>query len=130
MVTDYYSRYPEVHKLKDTTSKGVITCLKEIFGRWGIPEIIVSNNAPQYNSQEFSDFARAYELKHVTSSPLYPQSNGHAERSVQTVKKLLRESEDPDLSLLVYRSTPLTSLQHNYLWVDALALTFLILKKV
>ena len=107
VVTDYYSRYPEVHKLKDTTSKGVIMCLKEIFGRWGIPEIIVSDNGPQYNSQEFSDFARAYEFKHVTSSPLYPQSNGHAERSVQTVKKLLRESEDPDLSLLVYRSTPL-----------------------
>ena len=41
---------------------------------------------------------------HVTSSPPIPRSNGHAERSVQTVRNILRKSEDP---LLIYRSTPL-----------------------
>lgn len=39
----------------------------------------------------FADFAREYDFSHITSSP---QSNGQAERSVQTVKKLLRESGD------------------------------------
>ena len=42
---------------------------------------------------------------HVTSSPHFPRSNGHAE--VQTVKNILRKSKDPLLAMLIYRSTPL-----------------------
>ena len=44
---------------------------------------------------------------HVTSSPHFPRSNGHAERSVQTVNNILRKSEDPLLAMLIYRSIPL-----------------------
>ena len=78
-----------------------------MFSRFGIPEIVVSDNGPQYSSQEFADFAKAYNFCHTTSSPHYPQSNGQAECTVKTVKKLLRDSTDLCLSLLSYRATPL-----------------------
>ena len=79
IVIDYFSRYPEVIKLKGTTSGHVIDALKAVFSRHGIPETVVSDNGPQYSSQEFTDFARQYDFCHLTSSPLYPQSNGQAE---------------------------------------------------
>ena len=52
-------------------------------------------------------FAKAYQFQHITSSPLFPQSNGQAEWMVQTIKKLFRKSDDIYQGLLSYRSTPL-----------------------
>ena len=79
VVTDYFSRYPEVIKLTSTTSSAVISVLKSLFSRHGIPQDVMSDNGPQYPSQEFTTFAKTYGFKHTTSSPHFPQSNGHAE---------------------------------------------------
>ena len=93
--------------MNSTTSTCTIAALKNIFARHGIPEIVRSDNGPQYSSHEFSDFAKSYQFQHITSSPLFPQSNGQMERSVQTVKELLNKSEDICQALLSYQSTPL-----------------------
>ena len=75
VVVDYFSRYPEIAKLTDTTSKGVIAALRPMFARHGIPEVLRSNNGPQYVSQEMTDFATSYGFTQVTSSQHYPRSN-------------------------------------------------------
>ena len=107
ITVDYFSRYPEVNKLTTTTSSAIITALKAVFSRHGLPEVVRSDKGPQYSSHEFARFADSYNFKHVTSSPLYPQSNGQAERAVQTVKNILKQSQDPFMGLLSYRSTPM-----------------------
>ena len=82
LVVDYFSRYPEVLQLTSTTSMSVISALKSVFSRHGIPEIVRSDNGPQYSSAEFMSFASSYGFQHLTSSPKFPQSNGQAERAV------------------------------------------------
>ena len=107
LVVDYYSRFVEVVGLKTMEATEIIQALKSIFARFGIPEMLVSDNGPQYVATQFMSFAEKYGFIHVTSLPKYPQSNGAAERAVQTVKRLMAKSTDFHLALLAYRSSPL-----------------------
>lgn len=111
VVMDYYYKYSEFALLTDTSTKHVISHLKTIFARHGIPVTLVSDNRPQFSGLTFKEFAKQYGFEHVTSTPYYPQSNGLAEKAVQIVKHLLKKAaedgEDPHLAILNYRSTPL-----------------------
>ena len=110
VVTDYFSNYPEVGILQSTSSKAVISYLKTVFARHGIPCELFSDNGPQFSSCEFAAFARDWGFQHLTSSPTYPKSNGLAETSVKTVKNMMKKAKDRDdfqKSLLIYRSAPL-----------------------
>lgn len=111
LLVDYYSRYFEVSMLPDTRSATVIDRLKGYFSRHGIVQTLISDNARQYTSSEFAEFAKQWDFQHETSSPTYPQSNGLAERTVQTVKALFTKAKqagkDPYLALLEYRNSPL-----------------------
>ena len=109
IIVDYYSRYVEIAKLQRTTAEEVIAHTKSIFACHGIPEVVISDNGPQFTSQAYAQQAESYQFHHITSSPYFPQSNGEAERAVATVKSLLNKSADPYLALLTYRSTPLTN---------------------
>ena len=106
VIVVYFSRYPEIFKLTSTTSPSIVGHLKSVFSRLGVPEVIISNNGPQFASQAFTDFAKEYTFQHVTSSPHFAQSNGLAERTVKTIKRLLKDSKDPDMAILTYCSTP------------------------
>ena len=55
--------------------------------------MIVSANGVEFSSHAFEEFAREYWFKHITLSPRYPQSNGLAERAVQTAKNLMNKAK-------------------------------------
>ena len=57
LVANYYFRFVEVQKLTITTSSSIVRHLKTIFARFGIPATMVTNNGPQFDSQEMKDFA-------------------------------------------------------------------------
>ncbi|XP_062509074.1 uncharacterized protein K02A2.6-like [Corticium candelabrum] len=109
VVVDYYTRFPELQRLSGLKAATVIESLNGIFSRNGIPQEVVSDNRPQFADEQFRQFSRRYEFKHTTSSPRYPQGNGLAESTVQTVKDILKKAvltrEDPHLALLAYRTT-------------------------
>lgn len=115
IVVDAFSRYPEVVKMKNTTSRTTMDALAEFFARFGNPKTIVSDNGSQFKSRQFEDFCKEEGIKHLCSPPFHPQSNGLAERFVDTFKRgLQKQAEGCDSSALnvflkTYRATPCAS---------------------
>ena len=93
LVVDYYPNYPEVLPMMAKTAEAKITALKGIFARHGILNKLIADNMP-FNSKKFHQFSKQWNFEVITSSPTYPQSNGLAERNVQTVKKLLKKARE------------------------------------
>ncbi|XP_049880164.1 uncharacterized protein K02A2.6-like [Pectinophora gossypiella] len=117
LVVDYYSKYVEIAQIQNLQSGTTIKALKDSFSRFGIPEKIITDNGTQFSSEEFKLFSRTWEFIHETSSPLYPRSNGLAERNVRTVKLLMIKAEetgeDWQLAVLNFRNSPVTGEQYS-----------------
>lgn len=62
-------QYIEVVKFSLTTTKSIVAAMKLAFARHGIPDTIISDNGPQYSSQEFKEFTKDYDFKDITCSP-------------------------------------------------------------
>lgn len=114
IVVDAHSKWPEVIQMTSTTSAKTIDVLRTLFDRYGLPEQLVSDNGPQFTSEEFTAFMTSNGVKHIRTAPYHPSSNGQAERFVQTFKRGMKAGEEsaPSLNarlsqfLLAYRSTP------------------------
>jgi len=110
IAVDHYSDFFEMERLSNESATQVIKFLKNVFSRHGIPTKLISDNGPQYSSEEFRDFAKKWSYTHITSSPHYPQSNGRAEGAVKSCESLMMKAlegkEDFQLALLALRNTP------------------------
>ena len=83
-----------------TTSTKTIEKLQSLFARYGVPSQLVSDNGPQFKSEEFQMFLKRNGIKHLTSAPYHPASNGLAERCVQSFKSAMKsETEIKPLSI-------------------------------
>ena len=91
IVIDAYSKWPEVVPMKATTATRTIGKLRTIFACWGLPEQILTDNGPQFTSEEFQKFMLSNGIKHSKTAPYHPQSNGAAERFVQTFKQAMKK---------------------------------------
>ena len=91
LVVDYTSKFPELATLgKTKTVAAVITKLKAIFARFGIPREFMADNMP-FASREMVQFAKDWGFKITTSSPTYSQSNGRASQRSRWQRRCCRK---------------------------------------
>jgi transposase InsO family protein len=77
LATDYFTKWVEVIPLKKVTLENMFEFVKEhIIYRFGIPQIITTDQGTQFTSSEFRDFAESMGIKLLNSSPYYAQANG------------------------------------------------------
>jgi transposase InsO family protein len=97
VLIDAHSKWIETSPTTNSTSHIVIQCLRSCFARFGIPDIIVTDNGTCFVSEEFQAFLNLNGIYHVTSAPYHPASNGLAERAVQIIKRGLKKESHGDI---------------------------------
>ena len=87
-----------------------------MFARYGFTKTLVSDNGTQFTSMEFERFCQSKSISHIRIPPFHPQSNGQAERFVDTFKRTLQKLKGEGITeelvqkfLLCYRFTPCPS---------------------
>ena len=115
ILVDAHSKWMEVKVVNNATSAVTIDQMRSIFATHGIPEMLVTDNGTVFTSEEFNSFTKQNGIRHVTSAPYHPSSNGLAERAVQTFKSFMKKSTSGSIKarvsrfLMQYRITPQTT---------------------
>ena len=79
-----HSKWMEVVKMFSTTSQAAISQLGHIFAKFGLPSMLVSDNARVFTSEEFKEFLKQNGIYNVMSAPFQPSTNSLAKRALQT----------------------------------------------
>lgn len=89
ILVDAYSKYIQVVVMKSYVLQSVVDRLVEVFAVLGLPSKIVTDNGPPFNAFEFQKFCDRHGILLYKIPPYHSQTNGQAERCVQTTKKVL-----------------------------------------
>ncbi|XP_054283462.1 uncharacterized protein K02A2.6-like [Macrosteles quadrilineatus] len=100
VMMDAYSNWLELVKMPCKSATSVISACKDIFSRFGPPDIMVADNVP-YNSAQMREFAREWNFEIVTRSPGYAQS------------KVQYDNKDLKMALLELRNMPVKHLGYS-----------------
>ncbi len=114
LIIDAHSKWGEVFQMTQTIATKTVEVLRQLFSSYGLPEQVVSDNGPQFVSEEFHQFMQGNGICHIRCAPYHPASNGLVERFVRTFKEAMKAGKNDGLSLshrlanflLSYRTAP------------------------
>jgi hypothetical protein len=95
---DYFTKWTEVVTLKNMMHKKVIHfILEHIIHRFGIQQILTTNQGSSFISHQVQEFAESLKIKLLSSSLYYAWANGQAESSNKTLIKLIKRKIEENL---------------------------------
>ncbi|CAJ2629814.1 unnamed protein product [Trifolium pratense] len=116
VAVDYFTKWVEAEPLSDITSLRVLRFFKRnVLARFGIPQVVVTDNGTQFTDKYFQAFLVALGTKQHFTSVEHPQTNGQAEAANKVILRGLRRRldqnkkkwvEELDNVLWAYRTTP------------------------
>ena len=83
LIIDAHSKWLEVHPTIATTSTATISLVRKSFASFGLPEVVITDNASNFKSAEFETFLRQNGVRHMKTPPYHPASNGIVERAAR-----------------------------------------------
>ena len=94
LIIDAHSKSMDLHCVNSATSSVTIDKMRSTFASHGLPEIVVSDNGSNFVSSEFKSILQKNGIKHITSTPYHPSTNGLVERAIQTFTRGMKKQSD------------------------------------
>ena len=98
VIVDAGSGWIEAFPAGNGTSQTVKVHLSQIFARFRIPRILVSDKGPEFVSGDLKQWCESLGIKKMETPIYHPGANGIAERAVQTVKRAI-QAWSPNLNV-------------------------------
>ena len=90
VLVDYLTKWVEAEPLKTVEAEDVIKFLKSVFSRHGIPEILITDNSPQFIADKTKAFLDLHDIYVHYITTYHPASNGEVENRNKEISKYLR----------------------------------------
>ena len=101
-IKDSFSKWLWSYPLLNKEGSTVLRYIKNYFLSFGKPEIIQTDNGLEFNNQISKIYYENINVKHINSSPRYPESNGQIGSQHKTVQKAIKidlESKKNDFNI-------------------------------
>ncbi|XP_059290310.1 uncharacterized protein LOC132043875 [Lycium ferocissimum] len=92
---NYFTKWVETASYASVTKKVVANFVRNnIICRFGIPELIITDNGANLNSHLMKEICAQFQITHRNSTAYRPQMNGAVEAANKNIKKILRKMID------------------------------------
>ncbi|XP_072088220.1 uncharacterized protein [Arachis hypogaea] len=92
---DYYTEWVEAEPLASISSANCQKFMwRQVIARFGIPEVVISDNGTQFADKKFGEFLVGLGIKQKFSSMEHPQTNGQVEAANKVILQGLKKRLD------------------------------------
>nr|GEY05625.1 reverse transcriptase domain-containing protein [Tanacetum cinerariifolium] len=88
----YVSKWAEAQALPTNDARVVITFLKKIFCRFGIPKALISDRGTHFCNKNNGKTMKRYGINHRFSTSYQPQTSGQVENTKRALKRILEKT--------------------------------------
>ena len=89
MAADYFSKWPEYWAIPDQEAKAIARCLKELIGRHGVPQALLTDQGKNFECKVISEICKLLKIEKLRTTAYHPQCDGQVERFNRTLGNML-----------------------------------------
>ncbi|GJS53457.1 reverse transcriptase domain-containing protein [Tanacetum coccineum] len=92
IAVDYVSKWAEAQALPTNDARVVITFLKKLLCRFGMPKALISDRGTQICNKMMEKTMKIYGVSHRFSKSYHPQTSGQVENTNRALKRILEKT--------------------------------------
>ncbi|GKA73264.1 reverse transcriptase domain-containing protein [Tanacetum coccineum] len=92
VAVDYVSKWAEAQALPTNDARVVVTFLKKLFCRFGMPKALISDRGTHFCNKIMEKTMKRYGVNHRFSTSYHPQTSGQVENTNRALKRILEKT--------------------------------------